>query len=192
MIGKGEFILKNKEFKFSSITKEDLLLDVSKQNRIEDWDEYFLSIAFVVARKSKDPSTKIGCVVQRDNRILTTGYNGFSIGCPDEKELYDDRDYKYLNIVHADRNAIFAAAYQGVSLRGATMYITGPPCTNCSQAIIQAGIVRVVWPYLNKFEHDLDTKERWDGDATGENSQSLINLKYAGVLYERWPLDGRP
>lgn len=179
-------LMTTNKFCFSSVGNSELLHDVSRQPRIENWDEYFLAIAFLVARKSKDPSTKTGCVTQRDNRILTTGYNGFSMGCPDGEELYADRDYKYLNIAHADRNAVFAAAYQGVSLKGATMYITGPPCTNCSQAIIQAGITRVVWPEANKFESDLETGNRWEGDATGSSSQSMKNLRAAGVAYERW------
>ncbi|KKN88883.1 hypothetical protein LCGC14_0244900 [marine sediment metagenome] len=174
------------DFRFSSVSKEDLLHDVSRQDYIDNWDEYFLAIAFLVARKSKDPSTKTGCVVQRDKRILTTGYNGFPMGAPDDEALYADREYKYANIAHCDRNAVFAAAFQGVALKGATMYLTGPPCTNCTQAIIQAGITRVVWPTLNKFECDPETGKRWEGDATGTDPQALINLANAGIEYERW------
>lgn len=173
------------DFRFSDVPKERLLDDVSRQPRIEDWDEYFLAIAFLVARKSKDPSTKTGCVLQRDKRILTTGYNGFPMGCPDDPELYEDRDYKYPNVAHCDRNAVFAAAFQGVSTQGSTMYLTGPPCTNCTQAIIQAGIARVVWPAANKFECDPETGKRWEGDATGVEPQALSNLEAAGIKYDR-------
>jgi dCMP deaminase len=176
------------DFQFSGVPKEDLLHDVSRQPRIEDWDEYFLAIAFLVARKSKDPSTKTGCVVQRERRILATGYNGFPRGCPDDCALYADRKYKYKNIAHCEANAVFAAAFQGVALFGATMYSTSPPCTECSQAIINAGIIRSVWPAANKFECDAETGKRWDGDATGD-AQALVNLKNAGVLYERFPRD---
>jgi dCMP deaminase len=174
------------DFKFSDVPKEDLLHDPSRQDYIDDWDEYFLAIAFLVARKSKDPSTKTGCVVQRDKRILTTGYNGFPMGTPDDDHLYADREYKYANIAHCDTNAILSAAFQGVTTKGATMYLTGPPCTKCTQAIIQGGIVRVVWPALNKFECDPETGKRWEGDATGTDAQSLINLSNAGVAYERF------
>ena len=180
------------DFCFSKLPKEALLDDVSRQPRIDDWDEYFLAIAFLVARKSKDPSTKTGCVVQKDKRILTTGYNGFPRGCPDDDELYADRDYKYPNVVHCDRNAVFAASYQGVSLQGATMYLTGPPCTNCVQAIIQSGIVRVVWPAANKFECDPETGKRWEGDATGAEPQALANLEAADIAYERWERNYQP
>jgi dCMP deaminase len=171
------------DFQFSRVPRGELLHDVSRQPRIEDWDEYFLAIAFLVARKSKDPSTKTGCVVQRNRRILATGYNGFPQGCPDDEALYVDRTYKYKNIAHCEANAVFAAAFQGVALQEATMYSTSPPCTACSQAIINAGIIRAVWPAANKFDCDSETGKRWEGDATG-NPQALANLKHAGVHYD--------
>ena len=81
---------------FSTIAASELLKDVSCLDRIEDWDHFFLSMAFLCARKSKDPSTKTGCVLVRDRRILSTGYNGFPCGCLDAPELYDEREYKYM------------------------------------------------------------------------------------------------
>jgi dCMP deaminase len=178
-------------FLFSQVTNEQLLYDVSYCERIDNWDQFFLSIAFLSARRSKDPSTKTGCCVTRDRHILTTGYNGFARGCPDDPELYADREYKYANIVHCDHNAVLQAAYDGISLKGATMYLTAPPCTSCSLGIIQSGIIEVVWPADNKFECDPETGKRWDGDATGD-AQALKNLAAAGVAASRWgPVNGR-
>lgn len=160
----------------------DLLLDVSGGERIEDWDQFFLSICFVVARKSKDPSTKTGCVVVKDRRILSTGYNGFPVGCDDNPELYADRSIKYARVVHCDTNAIYSAARNGIALSGATMYLTGPPCNECTKGIINAGIIEVVWPKNNKFEADEATMARWKDSM----EHSFTMMAQSGVKTRRW------
>jgi dCMP deaminase len=173
---------------FSGVDASELIKDVSKLERIEDWDQYFLSMTFLAARRSKDPSTKTGCVVVRDRQVLTTGYNGFPRGCDDSPELYADRDLKYRRVVHCDTNAIISAAREGIKLLGATMYLTGPPCTRCTTNIINAGIIEVVWPKVNKFESDPETGARWEGDAldsADQESESLLLLRQAGVAYRR-------
>lgn len=127
------------------------------------WHLRFLEMARLIATWSKDPSTQTGCVVVDANRnIVSTGYNGFPRGVRDLSERYDDRPTKYRFVAHCDSNAVFSAANRGVSLRGATMYLTGPPCCECMKAIIQAGITVVVWPWDNPFEIDgSPTQERW-------------------------------
>ena len=114
------------------------------------WDEYFIDIADVVRKKSKDPSSKIGAViVGPDREVISTGYNGFPRGIDEEDQTRWERPIKYEFVSHAEANAVFNAARVGVSLKGATLYLVGfgpptLPCTECSKAIIQAGIVRVV------------------------------------------------
>jgi dCMP deaminase len=137
---------------FSDLAAEELLKDVSKVDRIEDWDQFFISLCFLAARKSKDPSTKTGCVLVRDRRVLAIGYNGFPIGVKDSPKLYADREYKYKTVVHCDLNSIYSCAREGIATKGATMYLTGPPCVECTKGIINSGIIEVVWPVLNKFE----------------------------------------
>lgn len=113
-----------------------------------DWDNYFLSIAQAVALKSKDPSTQVGAiVVGPDKEIRSTGYNGFPRRVLDLPERQVS-PRKYFYVAHAEANCVFQAARVGVSLMGCTLYLsTSPiPCAECTKAIIQAGIIRVVGP----------------------------------------------
>lgn len=109
------------------------------------WDEYYMIIATTAARKSKDPSTKVGAVIVRpDNSVVATGYNGFPRGVADTPERLNDRNIKYSLVVHAEMNAILSARE---SLSGYTLY-TYPfmPCDRCFVHVIQAGIRKVVFP----------------------------------------------
>lgn len=81
-----------------------------------------------------------------DREIRATGYNGFPRGTSDGKELYADREVKHLRVVHAEANAVAAAARVGVSLKGTTAYVTHPCCAQCAALLIQAGVSRVVIP----------------------------------------------
>jgi dCMP deaminase len=173
--GAKQFVGEVQEEKMSLQQDESL-------SRIESWDELFLEMCFLISRKSKDPSTRTGCVVvDGNNRIRSMGFNGFPQGVGDEPERYADRELKYRLIAHCDENAIFSAARIGIPLDGCTMYLTGPPCSNCTKGIIQAGIRRVVWPRWNKFEDDVSTRERW---RTSLQSAELMAHE-AGVLFER-------
>ncbi len=133
-------------------------------DRQRKWDLRFIDQARSIATWSKDRSTKTGCVVTRDNRILCTGYNGFPPGCNDEVDARHERPAKYLWTEHCDRNAIYQAANMGIALAGATMYLTGPPCAPCTRGIAMAGIRRVVWPKDNAFDSNPATKARWAED----------------------------
>lgn len=131
-------------------------------DRIETWDELFLRMAMLIAKKSKDPSTQTGCVVaDPDRRVRSIGFNGFPAGVQDLPSRYANREFKYPLIAHCDSNAIYSAARSGISLLGCTMYLTGPPCSECMKGIIQSGIVEVVWPRPNKFQDDPETLARW-------------------------------
>lgn len=146
------------------------------------WDEHFIELCKVVAKMSKDTSTKTGCVVVRsDKSIASTGYNGFPRGVDDSVESRYGRPQKYLYTEHCDRNAILTAAKHGVSLKDCTMYLTGPPCADCTRAIIQSGIKEVIWPTDNPFETNPEIIERW-----GENVKvSLEMLSESGVGIKR-------
>lgn len=109
------------------------------------WDEYFIAMTRLVATKSKDRSTKTGCViVGQDNEIVSTGFNGFPRGIDDNVEKRHDRPIKYQYTEHAERNAIYNAARIGVSLKNTKMYIETSPCHDCVRGIIQAGIGEII------------------------------------------------
>lgn len=110
------------------------------------WDEYFMGVALLAAKRSKDPNTQVGaCIVDSNNVILTTGYNGFPQGCSDDEFPWDREGdvTKYPYVVHAELNAILNAS--GKSLRGSRLYVALFPCNECAKAIIQAGVSEVVY-----------------------------------------------
>jgi dCMP deaminase len=110
---------------------------------VPPWDEYFHAVAQAVALRSKDRGRKVGAIiVGKGNVILSTGFNGFPRGIRETEERAAD-DEKLFWVTHAETNAIFNAARSGVSLEGATLYVTTYPCPGCAQAIVQAGIRRV-------------------------------------------------
>ena len=119
------------------------------------WDVRFLKLAQHIASWSKDPSTKVGCViVGPDREIVSTGYNGFPRGVSDESSRYDDRNTKLHLICHAEENAVAHAARIGVSLRNTTAYVTWPPCPRCARSLVQAGVTKVV-------HQETELPERW-------------------------------
>ena len=129
------------------------------------WDEYFIRIARTVSLKSKDPSTKVGAVITRNNQPVSFGFNGFPRGIEDTQERLEDRETKHTLVLHAEENAIL---YAREDLQGCTMY-TWPfmTCPSCSLKIIQVGIKRVVCP----------TNER-----NLQYQQAIKNYDEAGVL----------
>ena len=119
-----------------------------KRKDFISWDEYFMGVAMLAARRSKDPSTQVGaCIVDDDNRILSTGYNGFPYGCSDDEYPWtrdgDANDTKYPYVVHAELNAILNN--RGKNLVGARIYVALFPCNECAKAIVQSGIREVVY-----------------------------------------------
>lgn len=121
----------------------------SKRLGVPSWEETFMTIAQVVANRSKDPVTQVGaCIVDDNNIILALGYNGFPRGCSDDefpwgKQSDDPCENKYMYVVHAEVNAILNN--NGTDLRGSTLYVTLFPCNECAKLIIQAGIRRVIY-----------------------------------------------
>ncbi|MGC8667166.1 MAG: deoxycytidylate deaminase [Chthonomonadales bacterium] len=122
------------------------------------WDEYFMEIARVVSTRATCNRRHVGAVVVRDRRILTTGYNGAPHGLPHCTEVgCKMQDGHCIRTLHAEQNAIVQGALNGVSLRGATLYVTCQPCNNCAKMIINAGIVKVVFDgdYPDEFAMEL-------------------------------------
>ncbi len=135
-----------------------------KRQEYISWDDYFMGIALLAAKRSKDPNTQVGaCIVSGDapngfnhNTILSVGYNGLPIGCSDDlfpwEREGDFLDTKYPFVVHAELNAILNA--RGKSLVGSKIYVALFPCNECCKAIIQSGIREVI--YLSNKYADSD------------------------------------
>lgn len=135
------------------------------------WDEYFMGVSKLSGMRSKDPNTQVGaCIVSEDNKILSMGYNGLPIGCSDDVFPWEREgslpDTKYAYVTHSELNAILN--YRGGSLEGTKLYVTLFPCNECAKAIIQAGIIELVY-----------ADDKYQG--TPANLASRRMLKAAGV-----------
>jgi len=142
------------------------------------WDKRYIGLAKEIAKWSKDPSKQIGAVAIGDKgQVLAQGYNGFPRGIEDTQERYDNREEKYKYVVHAEMNCIYNATYNGVSLEGATIYISGlPVCSECAKGLIQVGIKRVV------YHTGLDiVPAKWKES----NDQTIELFSEADISYER-------
>lgn len=121
------------------------------------WDRRFMAMAQLVASWSKDPSTKVGSVITRGNRFVSLGFNGFAAGVDDCPARYDDREFKYPAVIHAEENAML---FSKQDLTGCTIFVWPmPPCAGCAAKIIQSGIKRVVTLAPNEAQ-----LERWGKD----------------------------
>ncbi len=144
---------------------------MAKRKGYISWDEYFMGIALLSAQRSKDPGTQVGaCIVNQKNKIVGAGYNGLPAGCDDDEFPWDRTgeflDTKYPYVCHAELNAILNNI--GMDLHGCKIYTALFPCNECSKAIIQAGIVEVI--YLS---------DKYDG--TDVFKASKLMLDKAGI-----------
>ncbi len=117
----------------------------SKKSNRPSWDDYFLKVAMLVSERATCPRMHCGCVLVKDKQILSTGYNGSIPGddhCEDAGCIVVDNHC--VRTIHAEMNAILQCSQHGISTMGATAYVTNMPCTNCSKALITAGIKEVV------------------------------------------------
>jgi len=153
------------------------------------WDARYIDLARFVGAWSKDPSTKVGAVlVLPSNRVAATGYNGFPEGMPDDPHLYEDREYKYRHVTHAEENALDSLANPETA-RGCSLYTSFPVCEDCAALVIRAGIVRVVYPPIFIAEKIKAgwTRERaidWMGDWAARAEKAALVLRAAGVKVE--------
>lgn len=133
------------------------------------WQKRFSQMAELVASWSKDPSTKCGCVITKDNRVISMGYNGYPSGVEDTIE--DPRELKYEKTLHAELNAILHAKQD---LSGCSLFVTPlPPCSRCAAVIIQSGI-KEVFALVSKDER----QQRWS--ESGYIAQQMFDE--AGVV----------
>lgn len=113
------------------------------------WDEYFKEIVQVTAKRSPCDRLQVGCLLVKDNRIVSQGYNGFLPGC---EHISIVRDGHEQATVHAEQNAISDCAKRGVSCEGCTVYITHYPCIICCRILLAAGIKQI--KYINDYHND--------------------------------------
>ena len=142
------------------------------------WDEYFMSIAILSSFRSKDPNTKVGaCIVSREHKVLSLGYNGMPTGIDDNEIPWGRKsegksilDTKYPYVCHAELNAILNSNHD---LKDSIVYVTLFPCNECTKAIIQAGIKEII--YISDKYHD-----------TEEEIAARKMLDMAGVKYTKY------
>jgi len=135
---------------------------MENQDRRPSWDQYFMDIVKLVSLRSTCMRRRVGAVLIKDKRILTTGYNGVPTGvnhCSESGCLRDKMNipsgerHELCRGLHAEQNAIIQAALHGVSIKGATLYCTNHPCIICSKMIINSGISTVI--YKDEYKDDL-------------------------------------
>jgi dCMP deaminase len=145
-----------------------------------EWDDYFMTLVYLVAMRSKDESTHIGAVVVGpDNEIRSTGYNSFPRGLIDDKPERQKRPEKYFWFAHAERNAIYnAAMVGGAPLKGCRMYTNGVPCNDCAFGVVNAGINEVI---VDKSWDD-NNYAQWKEHA----ERTRVMFKEAGVSLRYW------
>lgn len=147
----------------------------SKNNR-PSWDEYFIGLARLASTRSTCLVRQVGAVIVKDNQILATGYNGppsgafhcteanhCSLGLHDCSQTKDTPSMA----IHAEMNAICQAAKHGVSIQGATIYITHSPCLNCLKAIISSNIARIVYEKQFDLSEEKQQIQRYFLDVSG-------------------------
>lgn len=139
--------------------------------------ETFMREVYLHASDSKDPRTKIGAVLTIDDRLISTGFNGFPRKVKDYRKRYDDRETKYKFICHAEANSVSTAARLGRATLGTTLYTQGIPCQECCKALIQAGVKRFI---VHKQWPNLTYSEKWNEAV----AISTIMMEEAGIELE--------
>lgn len=151
------------------------------------WDEVWIKQAHEFSKKSKDPSTKVGCIIVGEgNIVLSMGFNGFPRYIDETKAERWEKPAKYVWVEHAERNCCYNAARFGIKLLGATAYMNWDPipCVECTKALIQSGIRSIVGPKNRVF------KTRPNASNMDYNFDvSITMLSEAGILIREVELD---
>lgn len=113
------------------------------------WDNYFKQIVLVTKDRSPCERLKVGCILVKDNRIISQGYNGFLPGCPHKSIMRDNHEQA---TVHAEQNALADCAKRGVSCNHSTAYITHYPCIICCRLLLASGIKEI--KYIDDYKND--------------------------------------
>lgn len=128
----------------------DLVSNLEKENERLNWDEYFLSICFLIASRSACHRLHVGSVIVKSNRILSAGYNGFLPGAPHISRIRDNHE---MSTIHSEINAITDCAKRGVCLEGSLIYISHYPCINCFKSICASSIKTII--YYSDYKNDV-------------------------------------
>lgn len=128
---------------------EEIKKILTTQDKRISWDEYFMSAAFLISSRSPCERLKVGCVIVKENRIISAGYNGFLPGEPHTSIVRDNHEQA---TVHAEQNAISDCSSRGVSVNGATAYITHYPCLHCAKILAASGIKDI--KYDSDYKND--------------------------------------
>ncbi len=157
----------------------------SKRSEYIGWDEYFMGIALLSAKRSKDPSTQVGaCIVNKDRKIVGVGYNGFPKGCDDDVFPWAREgsflDTKYPFVCHAELNAILNSISR--DLAGCSVYVALFPCNECAKAIVQSGIREVVYLEDKYADTDAVRASKLMFDHAGVSCRMLIPDHHQLVL----------
>ena len=113
------------------------------------WDEYFKEIVQVTSKRSACERLQVGCLLVKDNRIISQGYNGFLPGCPHKSIVRNNHEQA---TIHAEQNALADCAKRGVSCLESTAYITHYPCIICCRLLLASGIKEI--KYLEDYKND--------------------------------------
>lgn len=127
---------------------------ISEHNNRLNWDEYFISIALLISARSSCNRLHVGCILVKDNRILSAGYNGFLKQSPHISRVIDDHEQA---TIHAEINSVAHCAQSGISTNNSTCYITHFPCINCFKCLVSAGIKNII--YLHDYKNNQIVKE---------------------------------
>lgn len=152
-----------------------------KRENYITWDEYFMGVALITAERSKDPNSQVGaCIVDKNNKIVSMGYNGAPIGYDDDKDMTWKRegeflDTKYAYVCHSELNAILNSR---TPVKECKLYVTLFPCNECAKAVIQAGITEIIY-LSDKY------------DKTPGNIASKKMLKACGIKYRKYKSSGK-
>lgn len=139
---------------------------MSAQDNRPSWDEYFKDILTCTRKRSTCNKLKVSCVLTKDNRIISQGYNGYLPGCPHESIIIDNHE---VGTIHAEQNAIIDCAKRGVSCNETTAYITHYPCFNCMKILCASGIKDI------KYMYD------YNNDSNVENLSSITKVKITKI-----------
>lgn len=151
---------------------------MSKRKDYISWNQYFMGVALLSAKRSKDPSTQVGaCIVNDEKRIISMGYNGFPNGCDDDLIPWDRlggfKETKYAYVVHAELNAILNAK---APLKNCNIYVALFPCNECAKAIIQSGIKEIF--YLS------DKYANTDSIIVSKKMLDMAGVKYTQLTFD--------
>lgn len=155
----------------------------------KDWHEYFMGLTKQVSERATCSRLKVGAVIVKDKRIISTGYNGGVIGeshCEDVGCLM--RDNHCIRTIHAEQNALLQCAKFGASTEGATIYVTHFPCLHCMKSIIQAGITKII--YSEDYHNDEYAQEL--AMKTHVQVYKLHAIGYLENMTVTWTTNNKP